>query len=227
MGHHHTQQQRHAQHKTRAAHGIGQLATAQRIQQPAQQRPSDAGHAHQHAVGGNGLRELPARHDLRQQALHGWPRKSTCAAIQHQHRINARHAAGPMARQPPQQGTAHAAHRPGQRQDAPAVKAIDQIACWQQQGQHGQKLRQTHIGQCQRLAGEVIHLPGHHHGLHLGGDHGHHAGDQKGNEAGVAVDAGGLRIGCCRGGMGDCHENGTGAAGAAHAGGQMGKTPGC
>ncbi|MNV72662.1 hypothetical protein D3C71_1657680 [compost metagenome] len=71
IGHHHPQQQRHTQHKTGAAHGIGQLPATQGIQHAAEQRPANAGRAHEHAVGRNRLRELGARHDLRQQALHG------------------------------------------------------------------------------------------------------------------------------------------------------------
>ena len=219
MGHHHAQQQRHAQHKAGTADGIGQLAPAQRVQQPAQQRPANAGHAHQHAVGGDGLGQLHTRHDLRQQALHGRARERAGAAIQHQHGINARHAAAAVARQPPEQCAAHAAHRPGQRQDALAVKAVDQVARRQQQGQHGQKLRQAHIGQRQRLPGQVVHLPGHHHGLHLGGDHGHHAGDQEGNKAGMAVDVGRF------GGRGNSGARGDGLGGGHGWGQRVGRSP--
>ena len=175
------------EHETDQAGAVGQRAAAQRIERPAQHRAANGGHAHDHAVGGDGRGKALARYDLRQQAGQRRPGEGPRAAIKHQHAIVVDHRLAPH-RQPQQRSGTRGFEQPAQRQDQLAVIAVDQITGRQQQEQHRHELRQADIGQRQRIAGDVVDLPGNDYRLDLHGKHGQQASGEKGGETGKTVD---------------------------------------
>ncbi|MNJ58226.1 hypothetical protein D3C77_538490 [compost metagenome] len=93
-----------------------------------------------------------------------------------------------MQRQPEQRRGAGGFEQPAQRQDQLTVVAVDQVTRRQQQEQHWHELRQADIGQRQRIAGDVVDLPGNDHCLDLHGEHRQQTSGEKGGETGKTVD---------------------------------------
>ena len=163
---------------------------AHRVEQPACRRPADHRDLRRRGAGRGGAGQQRHRHDARQQRgerglLEGAGRAGD------EHDGQQRFPRHPAARGAERQ---RRAGKPGDEladaDDAAAVVAVGDMARHQHEQRGRHKLGQSDQPEVERIAGQVVHLPGHRHRLHLqgygAGNAGHPIERERDDAAGAA-----------------------------------------